>query len=326
MAVHSQHPCNFLLLDRGERDRKEMDFPQAAPGLILDPSALLFASEVAPHPRKRAGERIGVPAVARPLLQQQNHSANLFALHPQPCSNPVPPPALVSHTPPLISTGLHLSFEEQYQQQNQNQSNPVLLSPSSSLLSEDLVAHINQQKNEIDRFLRAQEEQLRQGLKERHRRYYRSLLCTAKESAVRRLRKKEAELEQAVRRSAELEDRLARLRTQSMSWQAKAMADQATAASLHAQLQQAAAAAGQQSHGRGNEAPPAEDAESAFVDPDRVEPERACRACREQLATVVLLPCRHLCLCDACDGSGGAAESCPVCHCVTTGSIRVFLS
>ncbi|CAL9089843.1 unnamed protein product, partial [Musa textilis] len=256
--------------------------------------------------------------------------------NPESCSGALPPPTLVSlaqlrsRPPPIVSTGLHLSFEEQHQQQNQKQSDPLPSSSScsilpSSLLPEEIAPYINQQKDEIGKLLYAQGEQLRQAFAEKWRRHCRSLLGVAKEWAAAWLREKEADVELAMRRSAELEDSLSRLRTESMAWQAKAIANQATAAALHARLQQAAAAPTPAKKGRES----AEDAESAFVDAGRVEPERAaCRVCRGRPASVVLLPCRHLCLCDACDdgGGGGAAESCPVCRCVATASVRVFLA
>ncbi|CAL9044859.1 unnamed protein product [Musa banksii] len=310
-----------------------MDFPRAAPGFI-DPSELLLANGAPPNPRKRGRGGIGFPETPPPPPPQlqQNHPVDLLSLQPQRPSAPLSPPALVSfaqhqsHPSLRVSTGLRLSFKDRCQQQNQKQSNPLLSSSSSflsSLLSEELTTHINQQKGEIEQFLHAESEQLRRGLAERRWRHYRYLLSAANESAARRLREEEAEAERAARRSAELEGRLARLRIESMAWKAKATADQATATSLQVQLQKAVATAAQ---ARGCEASPAEDAESAFMEPHRVEQGRACRACRERLASVVLLPCRHLCLCDACDGGGGPVESCPVCRCGKAGSVRVYLT
>lgn len=43
-----------------------------------------------------------------------------------------------------------------------------------------------------------------------------------------------------------------------------------------------------------------------------------------QAVSVVVLPCRHLCLCEGC-GDAGAGQSCPVCDCVGSGSVGVFL-
>ncbi|RRT37612.1 hypothetical protein B296_00059226, partial [Ensete ventricosum] len=335
-------------LTQKRSEENEMDFPRAAPGFI-DPSALLLANgglfrlTAAPNPRKRGRGGIAFPETAPPppppQQLQENHPVDLLSLQPQRTSAPLGSFAQHQSLPSLlVSTGLRLSFKDRCQQQNQKQSNALLSSSSSflsSLLSEELTTHINQQKGEIEQFLHV--EVLFSppaspgllgllwswGLAERRRRHYRYLISAANESAARRLREEEAEAERAARRSAELEGRLARLRIELMAWKAKATADQATAASLQAQLQQAAAAAAQ---ARGGEASPAEDAESTFMDPHRVEQGRACRACRERLASVVLLPCRHLCLCDACDGGGGPVESCPVCRCVKAGSVRVYLT
>lgn len=337
MAVQAQYPSNVLLLNtRGEQERKEMDFPQSTPG-FLDQSAVFFSNGVNGNPRKRGREEPVVPMAAP---AQQNLPISLFSLQSQPCSTPLPPPTLISlaqlqsQPPPIVSTGLRLAFDDQQQQhQNQNRSNLFLSSSSSSsspfsyILSEELATQINQQKEEMEQFLHAQGEQLRRTLAERRQRHYRALLGAAESSAARRLREKEAEVERAARRSAELEDRLARLRAESMAWQAKAMAEQTTAASLHAQLQEAAAAAAALPQGKVDEfggESPAEDAESAHVDPDRVEPVRACRACLCRPVSVVLFPCRHLCLCSACDAAAG--DACPVCRCLRTGSVQVFLS
>jgi E3 ubiquitin-protein ligase BOI-like protein len=150
------------------------------------------------------------------------------------------------------------------------------------------------------------------------------------------VREKEVEASMAARRGDELEERLARLRAEAAAWQAKAMSDQSTAAALHAQLQQAAAAA-QARSGKATEQDDeavgaANDAECGFVDPDRVVEvvapplDRPCRACRLRPASTVLLPCRHLCVCDACEPRVSASAACPVCRCPVTGTVQVFFS
>ncbi|KAJ8464598.1 hypothetical protein OPV22_027150 [Ensete ventricosum] len=326
MAVQAQYRSNVLLLNGSELEAKEME------PVFLDQSLVFFANGANGNPRKRVREVTSVPIASMP---QQSQPVNLFSLQPLPVSAPLTPPTFVSLAElrtlprPLVSTGLRLAFGDPNQHQSQNQSNPLLCSSSpassslfSSVFFEDLAAQINQQKDEIQQFLHAQGEQLQRTLAEKRQKHYRALLGAAEKSAARRLREKDAEVERAALRSSELEDRLARLRTESMAWQAKAMADQATAASLHAQLQHAAATAATDPAACGDP-PPADDAESAYVDPGRAEPDHVCRTCRRRPASAVLLPCRHLCLCDACDGT---AESCPVCRSIRTGSIHVFLS
>nr|GMD96101.1 BOI-related E3 ubiquitin-protein ligase 1-like [Ipomoea batatas] len=107
-------------------------------------------------------------------------------------------------------------------------------------------------------------------------------------------------------------------------------AQEVTAATLQAQLQQVIMNAGAvQEREDGNSpacggAGDAEDAESAYIDPDRVvlSSGPSCKACRKRIASVVVLPCRHLCLCAACDA---VAQACPLCLSVRSSSVEVFL-
>lgn len=168
-----------------------MDFPRAAPGFI-DPSALLLANggemrqswllfglleryvvgfwglfhlTAPPNPRKRGRGGIGFPEMPPPPQLQQDHPVDVLSLQPQRTSTPLSPSALVSfaqqqsHPSLRVSTGLRLSLKDRCQQQNQKQSNPLLSSSSSflsSLLTEELTTHINQQKGEIEQFLHAE--------------------------------------------------------------------------------------------------------------------------------------------------------------------------
>uniref|UniRef100_A0A0A9GFL8 RING-type domain-containing protein n=1 Tax=Arundo donax TaxID=35708 RepID=A0A0A9GFL8_ARUDO len=50
---------------------------------------------------------------------------------------------------------------------------------------------------------------------------------------------------------------------------------------------------------------------------------RSCKACGGGEARVLLLPCRHLCLCRACEA---AVDTCPVCAAAKNGSLHVLLS
>lgn len=110
------------------------------------------------------------------------------------------------------------------------------------------------------------------------------------------------------------------------------------ASSLQAQLQQAIMSGGavgaQDRRGVedglgctvGAEGGQAEDAESVYIDPDRVVVSGpSCKACRKRVASVVLLPCRHLCLCTECD-QPVQVQACPLCLSLRNSSIEVFLS
>ncbi|GLU05482.1 hypothetical protein SLE2022_225830 [Rubroshorea leprosula] len=336
MAVQAQYPSNVLLLNRNGQDGHDYSSSlQPQPGVgFLDQSHMLFGNG-GNNPRKRGREVVAAATanttgVAAPINSfsmqtQPTQLIDLSQLHNQ----------QQQHQPNVVSTGLRLSFGEQQPPQQQQQSPVSHSSALLSLLSEDFAGQIKRQREELDQFLQAQGEQLRRTLAEKRRRHYRALLGAAEESVVRRLREKQAEVEKATRRNSELEARAAQLTVEAQVWQAKARAQEATAATLQAQLQQAIMSGGPAQDSRraeeglkcagraGVEGQP-EDAESAYVDPERTAVSGpACKACRTRVASVVLLPCRHLCLCTECDR---VAQACPLCLTVRNSSVEVFLS
>ncbi|KAG0473069.1 hypothetical protein HPP92_014926 [Vanilla planifolia] len=328
MAVQAQYPANVFLLNRAEPERngKDADFP---PAFLLEQSPLFFPATAGNvNPRKRGRDAVspamGLPMAVAPLPPRpprQQQQMGIFSLQSQAMQPPLMTGVVQfsSQTPPVVSTGLCLALDEKNESQQ-----PGSL---STFFSESLGAQINQQNDEIEQFLLVQGEHLRRSLVEWRLRHFRTLVIAAEEYTSKKLRQKEEEIQLAARRSAELEERLDCLRKESMALQVKAIAEQSTAAKLHAKLQQvtAAAAAVPSSEDRCGESP-AEDAESAYVDPERTPPsERACRSCHRHPATVVLIPCRHLCLCTACD-TASAGDGCPVCGFARSGSLHVFLS
>lgn len=50
---------------------------------------------------------------------------------------------------------------------------------------------------------------------------------------------------------------------------------------------------------------------------------RLCRNCGKEESRVLLLPCRHLCLCSVC---GPSLHTCPVCKCTKNATLHVNLS
>ena len=128
---------------------------------------------------------------------------------------------------------------------------------SSSGFPGELNVKFCQAYEEIRQLVADQGEQLRRALTELRQRHNQALHDTA----VQRLQEKQTELDMASKRATELENRLARLRAESMAWRAKAVADQATVAALHVQLQQALGDPAQD-----EECGESPDYESVFVD------------------------------------------------------------
>jgi E3 ubiquitin-protein ligase BOI and related proteins len=179
--------------------------------------------------------------------------------------------------------------------------------------------------------VRAECERLRAELKRQWQELARAVLS----SAARRLREKETELDAARRRNAELEERLRQAAAESRAWRGLAGGHEAVSAELraaldhHLMLLRGAAADVVEGFG---ESAAADDAQSSCCLVSKDGPANtaaastystanwACRACGKGEASVLLLPCQHLCLCKACEPR---LDACPVCLAAKNTSIHV---
>ena len=135
-------------------------------------------------------------------------------------------------------------------------------------------------------------------------------------SAVKALRAKEAELDFIRRRNAYLEEKLRQQILQNQSSIYVARSNEAAIASLKATLE----------HVLREKSPSiaVPDLEEGFGEsdfPSREETAAKCKICRWREVSILLLPCRHLCLCVQCDV---AVATCPLCCSLKSASVRVF--
>ncbi|CAH2035010.1 unnamed protein product [Thlaspi arvense] len=324
MAVQAQHhSSNLIFLNHRNGEEEEQDFSlRSQAGEFLDQTNMLMFNNGS-NQRKRGREANNLQF---PLQSQFPQVIDLSLLHNH-----------HHHSPSnMVYTGLRLSSGEDqiqnisnsFQQNSHHHRNLVFTS------SDDVVAaHINIQSEELKEFLHTQAEELRRTLAEKRRMHYKALICAVEEPVIRKLREKEAEIEIATRLHNELEARDAQLRAEAQAWQARARAQETAAASLQAQLHQAVnirrggGVSAQVS--RGAEEEPLcvagisglDDAESAYVDPERMRRPR-CKGCRKREATVVMLPCRHLSICPECDRT---ALVCPLCLTLRNSSVEAIL-
>ena len=156
-------------------------------------------------------------------------------------------------------------------------------------------------------------------LKQRHMAFFLSVL---EESVGKKLRQKEAEIDNMNRQNRELMEKLKQVSMESQTWHYKACFNESVVSVLKNNIKQAIAQGS--NHGReGCGDSEVDDAASSHGSGVAVQPEMACRVCRSGEISVLLLPCRHLCLCKDC---GGSVHTCPICQTTTTVVVPVIIS
>ncbi|CAN6251722.1 unnamed protein product [Urochloa humidicola] len=207
------------------------------------------------------------------------------------------------------------------------QSSRVLCSGAASTsgrtpAAQGLLSHIYRHGVEIDALVRIETERLRAGLQDARRRHARAVFSATERAASRRLNAAEADRGRALARGAELDERLRQAAADALAWRGVAESNEAVAAGLRAALDDLLAQP--PCAGAGGDA---EDARSCCDEREEQgragDEARACRSCGGAEACVLVLPCRHLCLCSVCDA---AVEACPVCAAAKNGSLHVLLS
>ncbi|XP_050370423.1 probable BOI-related E3 ubiquitin-protein ligase 3 [Argentina anserina] len=222
-------------------------------------------------------------------------------------------------------------------------------SDSFSFLGEDISLQIQQQQFDIDRLISQHMEKVRVEVEERRKRQARRIMESIEMGMMKRLRAKQVEIEKIGKMNWALEEKVKSLCIENQIWRDLAQTNEATANALRTNLEQVLAQIkeGPNHHhqinndNNQNDAA-ADDAQSCCGssgnDNDEVAGWRAvgeesgsgtssrsrwCRNCGKEESCVLLLPCRHLCLCTVC---GSSLHTCPVCKSNKNASVHVNMS
>ncbi|CAA0818533.1 Probable BOI-related E3 ubiquitin-protein ligase 3 [Striga hermonthica] len=186
-----------------------------------------------------------------------------------------------------------------------------------TFLGEDISLQIQQQQLEIDRFIAQNSENVRMEMEERRRRHARRIAAAAVESLSKRLKVKEEEIEKIGKLNHALEERVKSLCAENRIWRDLAHANEAAANSLRSNLEQAIAQA------RDGDRRQADEVSSSCGSNHGEGGGRMCRSCGREESCVLLLPCRHMCLCTVCEST---LHTCPICNATKTASVHVNLA
>ncbi|KAK7317914.1 hypothetical protein RJT34_02536 [Clitoria ternatea] len=195
------------------------------------------------------------------------------------------------------------------------------ISPQPSFLDQELLYHLQTQHSEIDRFIAQHTEKVRMELEEQRMRQSRMLVTAIQEAVGKKLKEKDEEIQRMGKMNWVLQEKVKSLCVENQIWRELAQNNEATANSLRSNLEQVLAHVSeeQRQYGGGGD-----DAESSCGSNEEVEEERRmCSECGVRESIVLLLPCRHLCLCTIC---GSTVHNCPLCHSGINASVHVNFS
>ncbi|KAJ1397380.1 Zinc finger, RING-type [Sesbania bispinosa] len=205
-------------------------------------------------------------------------------------------------------------------------------SASLSLLRDgNIDRQLLQQDAEIDRFLRLQSDRLRETILEKVRATQLQNISIIEDKVLQKLREKEAEVESINKRNIELEEQMQQLATEADIWQQRARSNESMVAALKFNLEQVYAQSRDCKEGCGDSE--VDDAASCFnghsIDfhlltrgNNNMKDMMTCKACKVNEVTMLLLPCKHLCLCKDCESK---LSFCPLCQSSKFIGVEVYM-
>lgn len=207
-------------------------------------------------------------------------------------------------------------------------------------MADVLAAHAQQQAIVVDRILLKHAANMWTALAEQRKKQARLIVSTVEARAAKRLKAKDEEIERVRSMNWALEDRLRNLYVEAQMWRDMAQSNQAAANVLRGDLQRALDAQAVRGGGGGDVEDTGsccwgdnhvtscgndeeEEVRTPVVEQRAVAGVGRCKGCGDGAAVVLLLPCRHLCVCASCAATAGA---CPACGCAKNGSVCVNFS
>ncbi|CAL0328825.1 unnamed protein product [Lupinus luteus] len=221
-----------------------------------------------------------------------------------------------------------------------------------SFLGEDMSLQIHHQQLDLDNLVSQHMEKVRMELEEKRKRQARMLMEAVEVGMMKKLKSKEEEIEKIEKLNYALQEKVKSLCIENQIWRDLAQTNEATANTLRTNLVQILSQARDNDgeHGGATMGAVVEEAESCCGSNDenegwrmigrgaqdkevveegsgsrvmKNENGRLCRKCGKDESCVLILPCRHLCLCNACASS---LYTCPICNSFKNATLLVNLT
>lgn len=224
-----------------------------------------------------------------------------------------------------VSTGLGLSLDN-YSRVASSVDSPIL-----SIIGDDIEQELQRQDSEIDRYLKLQGDRMRQAVLERIQANQLQTISFVEQRVLQKLREKEAEMESINKKNMELEEQMEQLTMEASAWQARAKYNENMITDLKFRLQQFYARNRDCNEGCGDSE--VEDTASCCngrvfdfhllcKESSGMKELMVCKVCRVNKVSMLLLPCKHLCVCKECESK---LSICPLCQCLKFIGMEVYM-
>ncbi|KAF7829346.1 E3 ubiquitin-protein ligase BOI [Senna tora] len=242
--------------------------------------------------------------------------------------------------PNPVSTGLRLAYDDDERNSSVTSASGSMTGAPSIILSlgDNIRTELDRQKEELDQYIKLQKEQLSKGVRDMKHKHMTSLLAAIEKGVSKKLREKDVEIENMNRKNRELAERIKQVAMEAQNWHYRAKYNESVVNVLKNNLQQAISQGVEQ--GKEGFGDSEVDDAASYIDPNNllsihgipgkssnkkqgIEDHMICRACKAKEVSMLLMPCRHLCLCKDCDGF---VNVCPVCQLIKSASVQVYLS
>ncbi|KAL2347330.1 hypothetical protein Fmac_001330 [Flemingia macrophylla] len=242
--------------------------------------------------------------------------------------------------PNPVSTGLRLSYEDDEHNSSVSSASGSMTTTPSIILSlgDNIRAELDRQQEELDQYMKLQKEQLSKGVRDMKQKHMAALLSSIEKGINTKLKEKEVEIENMNQKNRELAERIKQVAVEAQSWHYRAKYNESVVNVLRSNLQQAISQGAEQGKEGFGDSEVDDDASyiysnnflnipgapinSTYKSHQGME-NLTCRACKTKEVSILLIPCRHLCLCKDCEGF---VRVCPVCQSIKTASVEVYLS
>ncbi|XP_062097308.1 probable BOI-related E3 ubiquitin-protein ligase 3 [Humulus lupulus] len=225
--------------------------------------------------------------------------------------------------PRSVSTGLGLSLDNT---RMASTGDSALL----SLIGDDIDRELQHQDTEIDRFLKIQADRLRQTILEKVQSTQLRTISVVEDKVLEKLREKQAEVESINKKNVELEDQMEQLSIEARAWQQRSRYNENIITALRFNLQQVFSQSRDSKEGCGDSE--VDDTASCcngssldfhlLCKENNNMKKMRCKACRVNEVCMLLLPCKHLCLCKDCESKH---SYCPLCQCSKFIGMEVYV-